>query len=334
MDTRAPGSTRAPERFPGRGFFQNPSTCTGTLNAPGVLAGTYRSSVVVSGVCTVDGGAATILGNLTLSPGSVLNTTFALNDSPGGSGTSSLTVLGSVNVLSGAVLGMGCEANAQPCTDDPNAGTGGTLNGSNHVFGSLNAWSPLGVIVHASTINGSVNELGGGGGLSCDVPTSGIFSLLQSPVFSDYEDNSVGGNLVVSGLQTCWTGILRNVVRGSIVDAKNTFGDPDANEALSNTVQQNIWCFGNSPNVQYGDSGGVPNQVRGFTFLASAPSMCCSRIRHRRRPTRLDLSCQSRCGAEHFTLWRTDSKLPDCFNRLWGDWWPTAAQAPVSSLLP
>ncbi len=253
-------------RFPGRGFFQSPSTCTGTLDAPGVLAGTYRSSVVVSGVCAVDGGAATILGNLTLSPGSVLNATFALNDSPGGSGTSSLTVLGSVNVLSGAVLGMGCEANAQPCTDDPNAGTGGTLNGSNHVFGSLNAWSPLGVIVHASTINGSVHELGGGGGLSCDVPTSGIFSLLQSPVFSDYEDNSVGGNLVVAGLQTCWTGILRNVVRGSIVDAKNTFGDPDANEALSNTVQQNIWCFGNSPNVQYGDSGGVPNQVRGFAF--------------------------------------------------------------------
>jgi hypothetical protein len=253
-------------RFPSRGFFPSPSTCSGTLDAPGVLAGTYHSSVVVSGVCAVDGGAATIFGNLTLSPGSVLNATFALNDSPGGSGTSSLTVLGSVNVLSNAVLGMGCEANAQPCTDDPNAATGGTLSGSNHVFGGLNAWSPLGVIVHASTINGSVNELGGGGGLSCDVPTSGIFSLLQSPVFSDYEDNSVGGNLVVTGLQTCWTGILRNNVGGSIIDAKNTFGDPDANEALTNTVQQNMWCFGNSPNVQYGDSDGSPNQVRGFAL--------------------------------------------------------------------
>jgi hypothetical protein len=253
-------------RFPGHGPFPSPTTCTGTLDAPGVLAGTYHSSVVISGVCAVDGGAATIFGNLTLSPGSVLNATFALNDSPGGSGPSSLTVLGSVTVLSNAVLGLGCEANAQPCTDDPNAATGGTLAGSNRVFGGINAWSPLGVIVHASTINGSVNEFGGGGGLSCAVPTSGIFSLLQSPVFSDYEDNSIGGNLVVTGLQTCWMGMLRNNVRGTIVDVKNTFGDPDANEALTNTVQQDMWCFDNSPIVQYGDSGGSPNQVGGHAL--------------------------------------------------------------------
>jgi hypothetical protein len=251
-------------RFPiGPGFFQPPATCTGTLNAPGVLAGTYRSSVVVNGVCAVDGGAATILGNLTLSPGSALNATFALNDLPGGSGTSSLTVYGSVTVLNGAVLAMGCEANFSPCSDDPAAATGGTLTGSNHVFGSLNSWSPLGVIVHTSTINGNVTEVGGGGGLSCNPPTTGIFSLLQSPVFSDYEDNSVGGYVAVAGVQTCWMGMLRNTVQGSIYDLFNTFGDPDANEVLSNTVQQNMWCYGNNPQVQYGDAGGVPNQVAG-----------------------------------------------------------------------
>jgi hypothetical protein len=250
----------------GRGGPLRQATCTGTLDSPGLLTGTYHSNVVVSGACAIDGGAATILGDLTLSPGSALNATFALNDLPGGSGTSSLTVLGSVNVESGAVLGMGCEPNYSPCSDDPNAGTGGTLTGSDHVFGGLNEFNPLGVIVHASTINGSVNEQGGGGGVNCNVPTTGIFSLLESPVFSDYEDNLIGGNLDIVGLQTCWLGALRNVVRGSVLNLHNTMADPDADEVVSNTVDENMLCFGNSPQVQFGDSNGVSNQVRGLAL--------------------------------------------------------------------
>jgi hypothetical protein len=254
-------------RFPvGPGWGQRPATCTGTLASLGLLAGVYRSGVVISGVCAVDGGAATVFGDLTLSPGSGLNATFALNDSPGGSGTSSLTAYGNIDVANGAVLGMGCEPNFSPCSDDPNAGTGGTLTGSNHVFGSITAWNSLGVIVHASTVNGSVIELGSGGGVNCNVPTTGIFSELQSPVFSDFEDNSVGGTLAIAGLQTCWLGALRNVVHGTALDIKNTFADPDANEVLSNTVEGSMVCSANSPQVQYGDSGGTPNQVRGFAL--------------------------------------------------------------------
>jgi hypothetical protein len=35
--------------------------------------------------------------------------------------------------------------------------------------------------------------VGGGGGVTCD--PSGIFLAFQSPVFSDYEDSTVGGSL-------------------------------------------------------------------------------------------------------------------------------------------
>ena len=246
-----------------------PATCSGTLTAPGILSGTYQSSVVVSGLCLVNGGPTTIWGNLTIAPNAGLNATFALND-VAGTGTSSLTVHGNIYVQSGALLGIGCEPTFSPCSDDPDAGNGGTLTGSNTVLGSIIETAPLGVIAHATTISGNVVELGGGGGVNCNVPTTGVFSLLQSPVFSDYEDNTIGGSLAIGGLQTCWLGALRNDVKGSVLDIKNTFADPDANEVVSNTIHQNMVCFGNSPAVQFGDSTfespSTPNQVGGFAF--------------------------------------------------------------------
>jgi hypothetical protein len=239
-----------------------PNTCTGTLTSPGVLAGKYRGDVVVTGACNVNGGAAVIKGNLILAPGAVLNATFALND-VAGTGTSSLTVFGDVKVGDGATLGMGCEPNFQPCTDDPNAATGGTLTGQNHVFGDVRGRQALALIIHASKINGDVSTRGGGGGVNCNIPPSGIFAELQSPVFTDFEDNAIGGDLKITGLQTCWLGGLRNHVRGNLFDAKNTMADPDANEVNTNVVRHNIACFANSPVVQFGDSMGSPNQVRG-----------------------------------------------------------------------
>ncbi len=244
---------------------QKPNTCTGTLAAPGVLTGTYRGNVVVTGVCFVNGGAAVIKGDLILAPGSALNATFALND-VAKTGTSSLTVRGDIKVEYGAVLAMGCEPNFNPCSDDSNAGTGGTLTGQNHVFGDVRGSQALAVLVHASTIRGDASLRGGGGGVTCAVPATGIFAALQSPVFSDFEDNTIGGALTVTGLQTCWLGALRNHVRGNVVDANNTMADPDANEILANLVDGSIACFNNSPAVQYGDSAGSPNQVRRHAF--------------------------------------------------------------------
>jgi hypothetical protein len=239
------------------------SRCTGTLTAPGVLAGHYRGDVVVSGFCQVNGGAAVVDGDLVLAPGSALNATFALNDLAG-KGTSSLLVRGSVEVLGGAILAMGCLPVHSPCSDDPNAGTGGTLTGDNRVNGSVSGSNALALIVHASEIRGSVTQVGGGGGTSCAIPASGVFKALGSPVFSDYEDNHIGGSLDVYRLTTCWFGAIRDDVRGSVQNVSNTFGDPDADEVHSNVIRGSLACYANTPAVQYGDAvDGVANRVRG-----------------------------------------------------------------------
>jgi hypothetical protein len=232
------------------------NTCTGTLTAPGVLAGTFHGNVVITGVCAVNGGAAVIQGSLILAPGSVLNAQFAHNDVTG-SGTSSLTVRGDVRVQNGATLAMGCEPNFNPCLDDPNG------TGQNRVSGDVQADQALGVLLHRSKIGGNVSLRGGGGGVTCAIPSSGIFGFIGSPVFSDAEDNNIGGSLTIVQLQTCWMGALRNHVQGNIFTAHNTMADPDANEVLANHVRGNIACFNNSPATQYGDSMSSPNRVQG-----------------------------------------------------------------------
>jgi hypothetical protein len=239
--------------------------CTGSLAHPGVLAGIYPGNVVVVGACEVNGGAAVIRKNLILADHSVLNATFALND-VAHAGTSSLAVGGDVWVKKGAALFMGCEPNFSPCSDDPNAGTGGTLTGKNEVFGSIRAAAALSLILHADKIHGGVFVDGGGGGVTCSTPSSGIFSVLGSPVFSDAEDNLIGGFLKITKLRTCWMGALRNTVGGSLITIRNSFADPDANEVVDNLIRGVIVCLGNSPATQYGDSMSSPNRVAGDAF--------------------------------------------------------------------
>jgi len=238
----------------------NRTSCHGTLNAPGLLSGTYSGDVTVSGFCIADGPPTLIRGDLRLATGSALNATFALNDVTH-VGATSLTVKGYVRVGSGATLAMGCEPNASPCSDDPAASTGGTLTGQNTVSRDVTASGALALIVHASYIKGDVRQTGGGGGLSCAPPATGVFALMQSPVFSDYEDNTISGDLVVSGVHSCYFGGLRDSVKGDLRYSNNTFGDPDASEVLSNVVSGDIACSGNSPVVHYGDSEGMPNRA-------------------------------------------------------------------------
>jgi len=248
-----------------------PSTCAGTQATPGVLSGTHPSGVTVTGYCVVDGGAAVVDGTLTVAAGATLVASYAKND-VAGSGTSSLTVTGALKVGSGATLILGCEGAHYACTDDG----GGTLNGSDHVGGSLVARHALGVVVHLSSIGGNVTQVSGGGGVTCENAPPGPFA--DTGVYSDYEDVTLGGNLHVTGLRTCWLGMLRNHVPGNLVDSHNTLADPDANETVANTVGKNITCTGNSPAAQYGDSGASPNQVTGnasgecaFTLASGTP---------------------------------------------------------------
>jgi hypothetical protein len=215
--------------------------CTGSASSPGVLAGTF-DNVSIAGVCFVNGGAALVHGNLTVQHGAALIAVFALNDSTG-SGSSNLTVRGDLDVKNGGALLLGCDAATFACLDDPDQNTP-TLNSHSHIGGDLTSTAPLGVILHNTRVDGDVTEDGGGGGLTCN--PSGIFAAFGSPVYSDYENSSIGGNLTVSHVTSCWMGVIREHVGGSVSLVDNNFADTDAIEILSNVIAENLSCSGNS----------------------------------------------------------------------------------------
>jgi hypothetical protein len=143
------------------------------------------------------------------------------------------------------------------------------------VGGSIQGTNPLGIIVHVTTVGGDIVSTGGGGGVTCQ--PSGVFNQFGQPAYSDYEDNTISGNLRVTDLNSCWFGAIRNTIGGSAQFANNVFADPDASENLTNHISGNLLCSGNSPVVQYGDSTGSANIVGGFAtgecaFSVTQPS--------------------------------------------------------------
>lgn len=237
------------------------TTCGGTIGSPASLPGGTYLDVVVTGVCAVNAGQVVVTDNVSIDAGAALLAGYALNHS--GPGTSGITVDGSIVVDNGATLILGCKATSFPCFDDPHQNAA-TLNSPATVDGDVIGLAPLGVVVHGSTVRGDILQQGGGGGPSCAV--SGLFGSFPfpSPVYSNYEDNTIGGNLRVTGLNSCWFGALRDQIGGSATFASNTFSDPDASENLNNQINGNLLCTDNSPAVQYGDSGSQPNVVAGF----------------------------------------------------------------------
>jgi hypothetical protein len=212
------------------------SRCTGTAEAPGVLSGQYAGTVFVEGICKVDSGPAIVRGKLVITEGSTLLAAY-------GQDNSRLTVHGPVRVLKGATLILGCEPEHFACFDDPDP-EDPTLSSRSRIFGNLGANEALGVVVHNSRIFGRVRQIGGGGGESCE-PT-GPFAEFDSPVYSDYEDTTIRGNIRVSGLASCWLGLARLRVSGDMRIKENQLADPDAIEILANVINGNLVCVGNS----------------------------------------------------------------------------------------
>lgn len=200
-----------------------PYTCSGTLDHPGVLSGSYSTNVFVSGVC-VTGGPTTVAGNVFLQDGSALI-------------ADDFTATGNLHVGSGATLVGGPTEEGDESGPPPPA--------TFHVGGNLIATQPLGVVLHGSDIAGNVVESGGGGGFNCD--PSGIFAVFEEPVFSVIGEGShVGGNVTISGLTSCWLGLTHSQFDGSVHILNNQLADPDAVEILDNDIGGNIVCEQNS----------------------------------------------------------------------------------------
>ncbi len=238
------------------------STCSGTFDSPGTLVGTISGNVTIKGACAVDAGPAAVTGNLTVSPGATLLAAF-------GSGGSNLTVGGNFDVKSGAAAVIGCNPDSSPCADDP------TLTSADSIKGNLIASQALGVVVHNTTIGGNFEQHGGGGGFTCDT-SPGVFALFQSPVFSALEDSSVGGNLSVSNVSSCWMGTARVNIGGNASFVHNRLADPDAIEIVFNMIHGNLSCQGNSMTWDSGDltDNLFPRMPQPNTVLGKRSGQC------------------------------------------------------------
>lgn len=255
---------------PGHGWFHHGGyVCT----SGAVPSGAYRS-VLVTGICTMPSGHVYISGDLTIAPGALLDAVTPGDPTTGTPAVpATVYVGGDVWVLKGAALLLGCSPNIS-CAP-PAAGI--TFD---QVQGSLTAVGAQAVVLHDVSVGRDVTILGGGGSstaASCaaQAPTAPTNAALEpwsedaaldfTPVYTDFEDGSVGGSLRVFGLNTCWMGALRNWIDGDASFANNTFGDPDAMEIGNNLIWGNLGCWDNSPAPQFGD-GAAPDLVNRGAF--------------------------------------------------------------------
>jgi hypothetical protein len=222
----------------------------GTTCAGGPVAAGSYSSLTITGVCTVDAGTVNVASNLTVAPGGALLAAF---------GGSDVHVGGNLIVQSNGALILGCEPEAFICRNDPDQKVG-TLSTNDTVGKNLTATGAIAVIVHATTVGINTVVQGGGGGVNC---STFFLGPEGPPAYIDFEDNTIGGNSIIQGVQSCWAGYIRNHVSGNVIYQGNSFADPDASELTTNVVGQNMICSGNSPQVQFGDSHGTPDTVGG-----------------------------------------------------------------------
>jgi hypothetical protein len=236
-----------------------------------VPAGTY-SSIVITGQCYMPVGTIVVRGDVTIAAGALLDAATPGDPESGPVVPATVLIGGNVWVGDGAVLIFGCSPNIF-CGNPPGISY-------DRIGGNLTAVGALGVVFHSAAIGGNVSVIGGGGGTNCNAspaeppavgapaPWSADASLAFTPVYTDFEDDSIGGNLSIANLRSCWLGTLRNQIGGSTTIVNNILADPDAMEVGSNLIAGNMSCSGDFaggvPAVQFGDGAAAPNIVGGW----------------------------------------------------------------------
>ncbi len=268
LATSASVGADPPAGGPPQGGPPGPAYVCADGNIP---AGTY-GSITVTGDCYTPLGTIAVRGNLTVAPGALLDAATPGDPVSGPVVPATVLVGGNVLVGHGGALIFGCSPNIF-CSNPPGISY-------DRIDGNLTASGALGVVVHSAAIGGSVSVTGGGGGVNCNAtpatppadgapaPWSDDASLDYTPVYTDFEDDSIGGGLTVAGLDSCWLGTLRNQIGGTAAFVDNTMADPDAMEVGSNLVEDSLSCFDNSAGglqtVQFGDGAAAPNMVAGW----------------------------------------------------------------------
>ncbi len=210
-------------------------TCTG---GP-IPSGNY-ASITVAGPCSVDAGAVIdVRGNIRVLRGAVLDAQSA---------PSTITVRHDVTAAAGSLVGLGCQSpeyagnSGHPCEADPTGHSTIVVKGNVSLFGAI------GVFLNGIEVRGNVSVIGGGS----DIPWS-------------IKNNTIHGNLKVSGQYEEWIGILFNTIDKNVTLTHITlFGTDDSTGTgtnslfvVRNTIGRNISCHGLDPGVfGYGNTIG------------------------------------------------------------------------------
>ena len=213
-------------------------TCTGGA----IPSGTY-ASLNVTGPCSVDAGSViTVVGNVNVAAGAVLDAQTA---------PSTITVGRNVTAGAGSFLGLGCQPpaytgnSAHTCMVDP-AG-----HSTITVKGNVTATGAEAVLLNGITVNGNVTLTGGG---SEYIPWS-------------IKNDTIGGNLTITGQTTDWLGVLFNHVGRNATLTGITLTDSDEGShnvfVVRNVIGSNLTCNGLAPGVSGGFVPGSVNVVGG-----------------------------------------------------------------------
>ena len=239
-----------------------PYVCTGGM----IPAGDY-GAVVVKGLCVgPPKGEVLVGGPVVVAPGATLAANYPAIAKGKPEGDATWLVAGTMTVGKGASLLLGCS---------PHFGCKATTNDT--IAGGITATAALGVIVHSTTLGGPVSLMGGGGGTTCK--PLGVFKLFGQPVYSDFEDDTVMGNLTVRGLASCWLGLGRDAVHGNVAVVNDLMADPDAIEIISNAVTGSLACSGNlkvwdSGEAAFGQKALYPRVAQPNAVLGARSGQC------------------------------------------------------------
>ena len=246
-------------------------TCTGSLSSPkAVPSGTYSSLVMPPGsICLIPGPApVTVLSAVTLQRGSGLFTGIAKGVSADVKIVGQLTlrpdaafvaalnneknpvnIMGRVTVQSGALFYLGTEVPGAP----PFAS----------ILGGVAGQDPSAIVIQNTVIGGPVAVSGGG---AVNKIIEALSHNSPDTNYTDFEDDQIKGGITEVGYGGVWGGVIRTIMKGSLVFAFNHQAKIDEYDIGSNIIKGSAYCESNKPAPNKGQSPGAPSIVRGPTF--------------------------------------------------------------------
>lgn len=222
-------------------------TCTG-----GAIGSGDYASITVTGFCgVVPNAEITIVGNLNVAAGALLDA---------GSAPSTITVGHNVTAGAGALLFLGC----QPPSLVHNSGHTCTVEPDGHsvitVQGNVTASGANTVMLNGIKVMGNVTLAGGGGMIPWSI-----------------KNNKFDGNLTISEVTADWLGVLFNKIGRNATLTNITVTDPgDTGRrafVVQNTIGWNLTCMGINPGVAGGLFPGEPLNTVGRHALGQCAAL-------------------------------------------------------------